>query len=156
MVSIPASEAEGAVAGVKALLSDGEYRGVFSAEFKKDDRDGVFKILEVNARPWWFVEFAATCGMNLVEMAYRDVAGLPIGSTGNYALGKYLIHPYYDISACMREYPTRARGFFGFLGSIPGADRPVWNWKDPLPAFCEFAVLTKKFLERRIGKKFRR
>jgi D-aspartate ligase len=29
--------------------------------------------------PWWFVEFAANCGVNVVEMAYRDALGEPVG-----------------------------------------------------------------------------
>jgi len=45
---------------------------VFSAEFKFDERDGLFKILEVNARPWWYVDFAARCGVDVCRMAYRD------------------------------------------------------------------------------------
>ena len=51
------------------------YRGIFSAEFKCDDRDGFFKILEVNARPWWYVEAAACAGMDVCSMAYHDALG---------------------------------------------------------------------------------
>ena len=87
MVSIPRAEVAQAVNDLIRLLTAEGYRGIFSAEFKKDERDGVFKILEVNARPWWFVEFAAKCGMDVVEMAYRDALGEPVKEGSDYRVG---------------------------------------------------------------------
>ena len=63
MVSIPLDEVAGAIDGVVRLLSGIEYRGIFSAEFKLDSRDGEHKILEMNSRPWWYIGFAARCGV---------------------------------------------------------------------------------------------
>jgi len=73
-----------AIGVVEALFEATRYRGVFSAEFKFDHRDDHFKILEVNCRPWWYVEFAGVCGVDVVEMAYRDALGLPIHTVGPY------------------------------------------------------------------------
>lgn len=150
MVSVPVIEAQQAVDDVMRLLEGAGYRGIFSAEFKKDERDGVFKILEVNARPWWFVEFAANCGVNVVEMAYRDALGEPVSEVREYRVGKRFSHPYYDISACLRESPGRIRGLARFLGSLPGADTPVFRWDDPLPAVSEFWALGRDFVRRRL------
>jgi predicted ATP-grasp superfamily ATP-dependent carboligase len=108
--------------------------------------------LEVNARPWWFVEFAANCGVNFLEMVYLDALGRETEEVDEYAVGKYFIHPYYDISACLREAPSRLKGLARFLAAGPGADRPVMRWSDPLPAFAEFYSLAGNFLERRIGR----
>ena len=65
MRSVACSEISQAVDDLKRLLSAISYRGIFSAEFKYDDRDGKYKILEINARPWWYVEFAAICGVDV-------------------------------------------------------------------------------------------
>ena len=73
--TIPLSEVSSAADSLTRLLRGIDYRGVFSAEFKHDERDGLFKILEVNARPWWFVGFAASCGIDVCDMAYRDALG---------------------------------------------------------------------------------
>jgi predicted ATP-grasp superfamily ATP-dependent carboligase len=150
MVSIDSHEAKGAVTSIEQLLGQGDYRGVFSAEFKKDHRDGTFKILEVNARPWWFVEFAANCGMNFVGMAFRETLGLPNPEAGPYIVGKRFIHPYYDISACIRERGSGWAGVLDFLRAVPGADRPVLRWDDPLPAVWDFTDLAVRSLGRRI------
>lgn len=76
--SIPLEEVAGALAGLSQLLSKLSYRGIFSAEFKRDERDGVFRILEVNTRAWWYVEFATRCGINVCKMAYEDACGLQV------------------------------------------------------------------------------
>jgi len=60
------------------LLARLNYRGIFSAEFKRDSRNGVFRILEVNTRAWWYVEFAARCGINVCAMAYNDALERPV------------------------------------------------------------------------------
>jgi len=60
---------------------------VFSAEFKFDERDGLFKLLEVNARPWWYVDFADRCGVDVCGMAFRDALGEEIEPVTGYKLG---------------------------------------------------------------------
>ena len=84
-----------------------EYRGTFSAEFKRDERDGVWKLLEVNCRQWWYVGFAASCGVNVTRMTYRDALGLPVGPVDRYRIGVRCVHPYYDWQACARLLPRR-------------------------------------------------
>ena len=156
MVSIPLDAAAPAVESITGLLTKLGYRGVFSAEFKKDDRDGLFKLLEVNARPWWFVEFAANCGVNVLEMAYRDALGEPVAMVHEYETGRYLIHPYFDISACLHDHPTRTKGLAEFFRALRGAERPIFRWNDPLPALAEFGALSRSFVRRRLGKALRR
>jgi D-aspartate ligase len=156
MVSIPREDAAQAVDDLVRMLGAAGYRGIFSAEFKKDQRDGVFKILEVNARPWWFVEFAANCGVNVVQTAYRDALGMSVEGVREYRAGKRFVHPYYDISACMRESPGRIRGLITFLRSLPGADQPVFRWDDPLPCLSEFWSLSREFVRRRLTGSSRR
>jgi len=85
--SIPLVDVEGAWESLSRMLSALQYRGIFSAEFKRDARDGKFKILEVNTRAWWYVEFAARCGVNVCEMAFHDARGLPAPPAQHYRLG---------------------------------------------------------------------
>ena len=41
------------------------YRGIFSVEFKLDARDGHYKIIEVNPRPFWLIGHIARAGIDL-------------------------------------------------------------------------------------------
>lgn len=79
--TVTPSDVSGAYDTLRELLARLNYRGIFSAEFKRDARNGVFRILEVNTRAWWYVEFAARCGVNVCAMAYDDALERPVTRT---------------------------------------------------------------------------
>ena len=54
-----------------------EWRGPGSIEFKRDDRDGKWKLIELNPRLWQQHALAAACGMNFPLIQYLDVTGAP-------------------------------------------------------------------------------
>ena len=91
MISVPLDEVRDAVTSLEALAPQVGLRGIFSAEFKRDPRDGRFKLIEVNPRPWWYVEFAATCGADVCVPAYRDALGLPAAPARSYRVGVRLV-----------------------------------------------------------------
>ena len=57
------------------LLAAFEYRGLSQVEFKRDPRDGRFKLMEINARLWQWHGLAAACGVDLPRIAYADLTG---------------------------------------------------------------------------------
>ena len=59
------------------LLTELRYHGVSQVEFKRDPRDGGYKLMEVNARHWLWHSLATACGVNLSLVAYRDAIGDP-------------------------------------------------------------------------------
>jgi D-aspartate ligase len=61
-------------AGLRLLRALG-FHGVSQVEFKRDPRDGRFKLMEVNPRLWQWHGLAAACGVDLTLIAYRDLAG---------------------------------------------------------------------------------
>lgn len=150
MVSVPVSETGNAVATLNALFVDIDYRGIFSAEFKRDPRDGLFKLIEVNARPWWYVEFAARCGVNVCELAIRDALGEPVETISEYAIGRRCVFPYYDLPAARAELSAGRLSLLGWALSWLGPYQPVFRWSDPLPAIGELAALIGARL-RRVG-----
>jgi len=154
MTSVPVDETGNASATLKTLLADIGYRGIFSAEFKRDPRDGVFNLIEVNARPWWYVEFAARCGVNVCNLAIRDALGQPIETISEYAVGRRCVFPYYDWHAARAELSAGRLGLLGWARSWLGAYQPVFRWSDPLPAVGEVAGLIGKRLAR-VGKQRR-
>jgi predicted ATP-grasp superfamily ATP-dependent carboligase len=65
-----------AEAGLR-LLHELGYHGVSQVEFKRDRRDGRYRLMEVNARHWMWHSLATACGVNLSLAAYRDAIGEP-------------------------------------------------------------------------------
>jgi predicted ATP-grasp superfamily ATP-dependent carboligase len=59
------------------ILAEVGYQGVSDVEFKRDPRDGRFKIMEINARQGYWIALARAAGVNLSYIAYRDAIGRP-------------------------------------------------------------------------------
>lgn len=145
-VSVPPTSIPDAVETVDTLLQHVDYRGIFSAEFKRDARTGVCQLIEVNARPWWFVEFAGQCGVNVAEMAALDALGEPVPSVTEYRIGKSCVYPYYDYYACRDLHRAGELSIGAWLSSWARATQPVLRWSDPVPALSETASLFRQKL----------
>jgi len=135
MRSIELDEVADAVEGLKRFLAAIAYRGIFSAEFKFDHRDNLFKILEINARPWWFVEYAARCGVDVCQLAYRDAQNLPVPHINGYRVGVKSVHPYFDVNICMELCRKGEMSLLSWFRSWAFAQYPVLCYDDPLPCF---------------------
>ena len=59
------------------LLRAFGYRGISQVEFKRDPRDGRYRLMEINARLWQWHGLASACGVDLPLIAYRDLTGEP-------------------------------------------------------------------------------
>jgi D-aspartate ligase len=57
------------------LLRAFDYFGLSQVEFKRDPRDGAFKLMEINPRLWQWHGLATACGVDLPEIAYADLTG---------------------------------------------------------------------------------
>lgn len=51
------------------------YKGIGSAEFKLDERDGILKLIEINARYWQQNSLTDFCGMNFPLTDYLEMTG---------------------------------------------------------------------------------
>src|SRR5205814_6398478 len=57
------------------LLAGFGYYGLSQVEFKRDARDGRYKLMEINARLWQWHGLATACGVDLPRIAYDDLTG---------------------------------------------------------------------------------
>jgi D-aspartate ligase len=152
MISVEPAAAAPAVKSIERLLTTIGYRGIFSAEFKLDARDDIFKILEVNARPWWYVDFAARCGVDVCSMAYSDALDRDVPSVGTYQVGRRLVYPYTDFFACLAMRRRGELSLWSWVRSWCGATQPVFQWSDPLPAARGTVDILTAFFRRRLAR----
>lgn len=54
------------------LIDQSGFVGVADIEFKRDSIDGQLKLLDVNPRPWLWIDLARRCGVNLPYLLYRE------------------------------------------------------------------------------------
>lgn len=129
--SIPTDRIPQAADSIRNLLNRIEYRGVFSAEFKYDVRDRLFKILEVNARPWWFVEFAAACGVDVCSMARLDALEEDVEPVLEYSNYRQCVYPRLDTRS------GNGSRLWKLARSWIGADHLTLSTDDPAPGLHE-------------------
>jgi predicted ATP-grasp superfamily ATP-dependent carboligase len=151
LVSVPLSEVAGAVDSVRRVLEAADYRGIFSVELKRDPRDGVFKLLEINARPWWFVDFAVRCGVDVCRMAYDDAQGSEVQAVDTYSIGTTCIFPYYDFFSMQRLVAAGQTSWRGWALDVLRALQPVACLDDPMPAIVATARILRKALRNRLA-----
>ena len=150
MVTVGLEEVPTAVEHLERLLDGAGYHGIFSAEFKEDADDGTMRLLEVNVRPWWYVEFTARCGVDVCAMAYREALGEPVESADSYDVGRRCVYPYYDLFAGWNELRSGRLGPWEWARSWLGSDRPVFAKDDPVPALRAAWHRVREALTRRV------
>ncbi|MGA7964923.1 MAG: hypothetical protein WCB49_03365 [Gammaproteobacteria bacterium] len=152
--SIPLTEIAPAEAHLRELLSKLDYRGIFSAEFKRDARDGQFRILEVNIRVWWYVEFAARCGINVCQMAYDDARGEPVtAASRHYPVGAGCINFPGDIKTVLRSRRREHGPWWRIVGQWSRAHFLAFRPNDPLPGIFASAISIRQVWRRTVGKR---
>ncbi len=115
------------------------YSGVGSIEFKKDARDGVFKMIEINPRLWAQNSLPEACGQNFPLTAYRDLLGESIGSKWDFTEGVRWI-AFKEDRASFLGYRRQGRMRLGqWLFDLWGGPTvwAVWSWDDPMPFLKE-------------------
>jgi len=150
MLSIPLEQVGGAVQSVRRVFDAVNYRGIFSAEFKRDPRDGLFKLLEINTRPWWFIDFAVRCGVDVCRMAYDDAQGQTVDVVNEYKVGAACIFPYYDFFAAQPLLRSGSLSWPRWASELMRAYQPVACWDDPLPAIAGSTRVITSALRRRL------
>jgi predicted ATP-grasp superfamily ATP-dependent carboligase len=133
-VTVPLAEVDGARASVVRLLAETNYRGGFNVEFKFDGRDGLYKVLELNPRPAWYIATIASAGLDIPWSIYCDALDLPVEPPTVYRTGRYGLYEFLDAAAIVRDVRARRRPQGPVLGPWLRGDHTVFWWRDPMPA----------------------
>lgn len=86
------------------FLNHLNYSGLFSLEFKKDLRDGRYKLLEINPRICGQNELFTFLGFNLAYIAYRGALNLKFVYPVEQKDGILWISDIDDFITCLRHY----------------------------------------------------
>lgn len=132
-VGIPLEEVAEAVDSVRRLLADISYRGFFNIEFKYDERDGHYKIIEFNPRPCYYTGTLASGGVNLPWLAYHEAQELPLPKTGVYPVGRYALYEFGDGMEIVRSLRSLKVPEGKVVRTWLTGDRALFWWRDPMP-----------------------
>lgn len=137
----------------EGFLSAAGFRGVAGVEFKRDERDGRLKIIEVNPRPSLWFALAHHAGKRIALAAFNDLAGrapVPEREQEDGVLWRYLLKDLYS----SLFYAVGGRGFVLAPPALDGARGalrtvgPIFDRSDPLPVWGELVNYGVKLASR--------
>ncbi|GAC1663969.1 MAG: hypothetical protein NVS9B8_03640 [Candidatus Limnocylindrales bacterium] len=147
-VTIPTGDVQEALAVTRTITTALGYRGVFSAEFKFDATDGHFKILEINARPYWYIAHTAAAGLDLAWMSYLDALERPLPGAPACKVGLFGTYEINDAIALTRSWSAHRRHDGPMLRPWLMGHRALFSWRDPGPALMEVTTGLRRRLVR--------
>jgi predicted ATP-grasp superfamily ATP-dependent carboligase len=129
------------------------YHGVVEIEFKRDPRDGQYKLLDVNARTWGFHSIGFAAGVDFPYLVYADRMGLPI-EPARARPGIGWLRLVSDIPTAASDLLDGSLRIGMYLKSLRATRvESVFSWSDPLPSVAEIVMLpylaAKKYLKPR-------
>jgi len=147
--TVALDEVSDIIATVDRLIRASGLRGIFSVELKRDERTGVAKALEVNARPWWYVHYATACGVNVCEMTYQAALGRALPPfAGSYRVGRTCAYVRPDFRACR---DLRREGQLSLATCVPqwlSGEHMIFSAADPMPLVHRCLDQAKSYLAR--------
>lgn len=131
------------------LLQELRFHGVSQVEFKRDPRNGRYRLMEVNARHWKWHTLAAACGVNLSLAAYRDAIGQPFVAPRQRDGVKWIVVNK-DVPLALLEIARRERGARDYFRSLVGVRVDgLHSLHDPLPGLLNAGAVAKQIVSRR-------
>jgi predicted ATP-grasp superfamily ATP-dependent carboligase len=113
-----------------------KYHGMAEPEFKRDPRDGEYKLLEINARTTTESILPARCGVDVEYTAYLDTIGQYVGDSISPKNGILWIDEIGDLLSCLTQLKEGKLGIREIFKSLRGEkEYAIFAWDDPIPFF---------------------
>jgi predicted ATP-grasp superfamily ATP-dependent carboligase len=132
--------------------------GMVEVEFKYDERDKQYKLLDINVRPWGWHTLCISCGLDFPYMQYCSAVGTPPS-----ALPAHIDYSYHwvrmltDIPAGMQEIRAGITTLSAYLKSLKGKTAfSVLSWRDPLPVFGDAYIAISRVIRGKLTKGVKR
>lgn len=123
------------------FLREIDYYGLVEIEYKLDPSNGLYKLLDVNARTWGFHTVGRRAGVDFPLLLFRDQLGQPVEHL-RAAQGVRWVRLTTDLPTGIGEVLHGRLGARGFLKSITHFEtEAVFERGDLLPGLAEIALL---------------
>ena len=118
------------------IFENTRYRGLGGIEFKKDPRDEIYKLIEVNTRFGMWDGLGEKCGVDIAYIAYCDALGIPVEPRLSYRPGVIWIDWQRDLRAIIAYHRKGELTWRAWLTSLRGEKMwAIYSSSDPWPGF---------------------
>jgi D-aspartate ligase len=136
-VDVPELE-ESAVRFLRAM----DFYGLVELEYMHDERDGLFKLLDVNARMWGYHSIGPVAGVDFPWLLFADQTGADVPAAVRGRPGVRWVRMLTDVPTAAVQIRDGTLSLPKYLRSLwPLHTEAVLSWKDPLPGVAEFGLL---------------
>jgi len=133
----------------RRLVSEMRLTGVVEIEFKRDPRDGLYKLLDINPRIWGWHTLGRRAGIDFSYLLWRLTQGDSFSETRGLA-GVRWVRMSTDLAAAVTEMRHGRLSARGYLKSLCGpVESAIFAADDPLPALLEMPLGAYTVLKRR-------
>ncbi len=128
--------------------------GMVEVEFKYDERDGQYKLLDINVRPWGWHTLCIACGLDFPYMQYCSALGqTPAALPTRVDYRYHWLRMLTDVPAGIQEMRAGITTPSAYLRSLRGKTAfSVLDWHDPLPVFGDTWVAVSRVLRAKLKK----
>jgi predicted ATP-grasp superfamily ATP-dependent carboligase len=132
------------------LLREIRFTGLIEVEYKRDPRDNVMKVLDMNPRVWGWHSLCPRAGVDFSYLLWLFTSGQPIPPT-RARPGVGWIRLSTDTPTALKELIAgrlSARDYLRSLGCRH--ESAIFAWDDPLPGLCELPLIAYALCRRRL------
>ncbi len=118
-----------------------DYYGLVELEYKLDERDGLYKLLDVNARTWGYHTLGRKAGVDFPAMLMADQFGHEV-PVQRARVGVRWIRLATDLPTAIVDAFAGRLDLRSYVRSLRQADEEaVFSREDPLPGLAELALI---------------
>ncbi len=132
----------------RRLLAAIRFNGLIEVEFKRDPRDGRFKLLDLNARIWGWHTLGARAGVDFPWLLWRMTMGETISEVRARA-GVRWVRMVTDLPAVFKAMRRGILSPAAYLRSLRGPiEFAIFSASDPMPGLLEVPILSMLAVKR--------
>jgi predicted ATP-grasp superfamily ATP-dependent carboligase len=126
--------------------------GFGCVEFRRDARDGVFRLMEVNGRTGANSQLAVAAGIDWPWLGYCHLTGASPSPAPQFRRGVRLVNEEWDTPAFLARRRSGELGLFEWARQLVSAEaHAIFAWDDPLPLLAAGALMLRREIRRRIN-----
>ena len=143
----------------KRFVKEVEFYGISNIEYKYDERDGKYKLMEINPRTGIWNLSVLESGINLPLMAYNDILGRAIQDEYNKEGRLIWAYTIFDLLTSVNARSNQRDGatsisYKQWRSSLKGCRKvdAIFKWYDPMPSVINSINLLFYTFKKVVGK----
>jgi len=122
------------------LLTAMRFTGLAEVEFKRDPRNGQFKVLDINPRVWGWHTLSRRAGVDFPYLLWLLAKGDPVPRLRGRAGERWVLLSA-DLRVAIEEILGGRLSLWDYLRSIRGpVESALFSWDDPLPGLLDLPL----------------